>query len=325
MTHPYFMQILCSNITNQEWIRYREELKNEYKNMYGDIQSNNQINNAIKLLSTNINPNNDNMSAIHQFRYFMGFNFNEEFTGVTFDHIRLLQQRYYLVVNASYGVENNKSIVIYKNIERRKNLLLSPDDVQKMNAFIMPEKIYEQKVPYYICDNELSILDDAQIKSLDPSKKFLTLLCYNDAEKIKDCNFSACFYGNSKILSDNVISLKYLNRICNGAITNVVNNQDINVYLQEYYINALYENVKSINAFRKEYSTLQTIAKKHYNNNVERMVQSILHDPDLNGVIENKFDKDIFETYLYGINLLPSKDVNNVINYICSYISEDPP
>jgi len=298
MKHPIFLSVINSNLTNDEWKQYKNKLLESITDNFGDINTNNDVN----LLKTRLKSSeSSNLSAIHQFRYFIGFSFKEESTSIKYD--RLPTEESLLFVNISYNINNLDSIILYNTIPSiRRKLLLNVDKIDELFPFSYPDAV-KAKEPYQFIK-----------KSND---KTMVILNYNTNENIKKSSFTVAYFNGT---NDGSINTDFVDKFIAGATPLILKPKDIESYMKQQIFKHFNEQKET--DLILVYNNLMKIASDSYDDSIEITIKNVLSK--IKNIINDE-ELPVFTTYLHGLNTLIYYDKPTVIRYICNYISEESP
>lgn len=298
--HPYLINLIHRNITNNEWDVYRKKILEEIQIMYGKRLKPSELENICNIEKDEFA--NKKHSLIHRFHYFMGLDFDEQNVSIKFGDIMNVvgDDCCLLIPHLTEGVKDS-SITIYKQIERiNKALILNEEKVKRLQHIIIPERIYHYENNYEV---------------IYPDKKiFCVCLSYDDSSDLVKCTFS---------LATQRFPIKFLDRYVNGACPRTLLPRDIEIYLQEWVFEKFGESRKSVADLERTLFMLQSIAQDNYTENIERCINGILRDRRLKDIMINKTEEDIFFTYVHGLRLLNNPSKGDVVKYIRSYLVDE--
>ena len=298
--HPYLINLLYRNVTNDEWDMYRKKILEEIQIMYGKRVKPSELE-----IICNIERNefdNKRHSIIHRFHYFMGLDFEEKNVSIKLGDIYNVVGDYacLLIIHVSKGVSPD-SVVIYKQIEKiSKGMILNEDKVRRLQHIRQLEKVYVYENDYEIIEPE--------------NNTFYVCLCYDDSGDLIKCTFS---------LATQQFPIKFLKRYVDGACPRTLVQRDIDIYMQEWIFEKFGDSRKSVEDLERILFILQSIAQDNYSDNIERCINSILRDRRLKDVMINNVEEDIFYTYVHGLKLLNNPTKGDVVRYIRDYMIDE--
>lgn len=299
LAHPFLINILLRNITFKEWDKYREELLDRKQSLYGSSSTKTNIEQICEIGSDVLN--NSKFSNIHKFHYFIGIDFKEELTSLTYDEMmrNIGENAALLAVHLSKKVPSN-AVAIYNRIEKlNKELILNEKKVESLRAINIPKKIYT-------FDNDYEIINkDAKI--------FYIALCYDDNGTFSKCTFT---------LASNVFPISFLERYIEGAIPKTIEREIIDIYLQEWFFEKFGDATESLENLNKAYDMLHKIAHENYDENIDRCINKIIADSRVDEIMINEKERGIFNTYVHGLKILPRKRIGDVVTYLQMYLGE---
>ena len=298
-THPYLINLLYRNMTDEEWCDYKEKILDELHVVFGERAPASELELLCRIPREEIiNPNN---SVLHNFHYFMGLTFEEDCVSIKYGKLleQIGEESGLLVVHVSKRVVES-SIVIYNQIDRiNKTLILNPDKTKKLNYIRVPNKIYTY-------DNDYEILNKS-------SKGFYVCLCYDDAKELINCTFSLAKEG---------FPMEFMSRYIKGAIPKTLDKEDIDIYLQEWLFELFGDFPEPVEKLDKALLTLQNIAQDNYSDNIDKCIVSILKDKRLKEVIINEHEMGYFRTYIHGLKLLAKTRMVDVVEHVKRYLGD---
>ena len=304
--HPYFINIISSNLTREEWVKYKQELLEELMINYGETSGDPRIIRLRNILEIDTFKDT-NFSALHQFRYLIGFSFKEEFTGITYDQLPM--DKSLLIINLSYNNNKPESLVVYKNIQtNRRVLLLNDRNMYRYKPFILPETTIKTDEPYKLITKE--------------SSDTMVVLCYNNDTEMTKCFYSIAYFDGTQ---DGTIPNTFVERFINGASPFILQSEDIDNYVKDNTFKHFNEKTKDPNILLRENNIYAQIASESYDedhNDVSKTIQNILNHELLDSLM-NKSELEIFKTYVYGLKILSTFNKTTVIEHIVSYNVSD--
>lgn len=319
LKHPYFINIIQMGKNYDEWKEYSEQIINEISLLYGDSNSSSSINELKKLLNIDDKLNYDNTSSIHKFHYLIGFHFESETVGITGEELLTKLNDKHLIdkdtifisINVAHNILNNKSIVIYKNIPKFREKLLNISTIDLFNPFIQPEHIYTPSKEYTILNNELKELNELP-KNF--SKSYV-ILCYNDSDNMQKRHYSLAMFSETIYLSTedtkSFIEFKIIKSLDSKLF-------DLN--LKEDFYNIIGSEKKNINDLKKDYVKIMQIAREAFNKSDQHSFINKFIDMLNTFKLIDEHELPYFKIYLSKIKTISPYNIQNVLNYVSSYI-----
>lgn len=301
--HPIFIDIINQNLTIEEWIVYRKKLLDSLLTSFGDVTTNQKITALKNRLMNNINESSSsiinessakNISSVHLFRYLIGFSFREEEVGELTGNV--------LFVNLGYNNNNKDSVIYYKPIPSiRRRLFLDIKTIDNLKPFI--------NINVQSTTSHFRLVNRG-------SDKTTVVLDYND-----DKHYVKAYFDGTE---DGTISSKFVDRFINGATPLTLKAKDIDVYIKSNLFERFKEEPVDAGELIRDYNLLLKVANDSFSFDVRTFIDNIMKNPDLKKVISSS-EMGVFKTYLHGIRNLLLYDKNNVLKFICSYLSEEAP
>lgn len=320
--HPYFINMIQMDKKYDEWKEYSEQLINEISLLYGDSNSSSNINELKKLLAVDSKLNYNNTSSIHKFHYLIGFHFESETVGITGEELLTKLNNKHLIdkdtifisINVAHNILNNKSIVIYKNIPKFREKLLNISTIDLFNPFIQPEHIYTPSKEYTILSNELKELNELP-KNF--SKSYV-ILCYNDSDKIHKCHYSLAMFSETIHLST-----ENTKAFIEYKIISSLDSKLFDLNLKEDFYNIIGSEKKNMNDLKKDYVKIMQIAREAFNkSNQQSFIKKFIDMLNTFKLI-HEHELPYFKIYLSKIKTISPYNIQNVLNYVSSYIYPD--
>lgn len=320
--HPYFINMIQMGKNYDEWKEYSEQLINEISLLYGDSNSSNNINELKKLLYNDSKLNYNDTSAIHKFHYLIGFHFESETVGITGEELLTKLNDKHLIdkdtifisINVAFNILNNKSIVIYKNIPKFREKLLNISTIDLFNPFIQPEHIYAPSKEYAILSNELKELNELP-KNF--SKSYV-ILCYNDSDNTHKCHYSLAMFSETVYLS-----IGNTKSFIEYKIIKSLDSKLFDLNLKEDFYNIIGSEKKNMNDLKKDYVKIMQIAREAFNkSNQQSFIKKFIDMLNTFKLID-EHELPYFKIYLSKIKTISPYNIQNVLNYVLSYIYPD--
>lgn len=295
--HPYLINLFYRNMTDHEWMIYKEKILEGTHSVYGVGKES-----EIDILCQRTIKYNENDSAVHKFKYFIGLDFEPGNLNISFDDIltKVGSDCDIILVHLSRNAPN-KSVVIYKNIvSNKKEIILNEDKVNALRTVLFAKRMYKGNKDYEI------------ITAKSTATKFAVVLCYDDASEMYECTLT---------LATPIMPHSFMERYLNGAVPRTLREENINVYLQEWYFEQLNDVKEDLTSLRKILMELRDIAMSNYDENIDICINNILKDAKLSKVLTNERDRAFFATYIHGMkSILKKHRMVDVVEYVRGYM-----
>lgn len=309
--HPYLISLLQCQRTRKEWIEFRKKLLEECDTMFGDDYPFSQVNEFKEFMSTSINDQTDKISSLQMFHYMIGFRFESEGIGITYEQLPKDNNTSFLIINLSYNLKKKDSIVIYKSIDKIKEKLLNINTIDNFNPYLKPEKINDTKVPFIKVDNNLNIISTL-------TNKVYILLCYNDSDDYKKCHYTISYYDQ-----DGFVNKEFAESFINGSIPKILTDKDITLYMESNFFKKINDEPEDIKELKESYIMFLNIIKDSFNKSTQKtIVDTIMNNENLNLVFD-KTEIPFLRVYLSRLKTLEVFNLANVVSYSLSYIYPD--
>ena len=296
-THPYLINLFYRNMTDVEWKQYKERIIEGMHSVYGPSKKS-----EVEMLCEQTIHYNDTDSAVHKFKYFLGLNFEMSNLNISYDEVlsKIGDDCDIVLVHLSRNAPD-KSVVIYKNIvSNKKELILNEDKVKALRTVLFAKRAYEGDKDYEI------------ITAKNKATKFAVVLNYDDAIKLDKCTLT---------LATPIMPRSFMQRYLDGAVPSTIREDNINVYLQEWYFEQYNDVKEDMTSLRKALMDLRDIAISNYNENIDICINNILKDPKLSKVLTDERDRAFFATYIHGMKLiLTTRRMVDVVEYVRGYM-----
>jgi hypothetical protein len=149
----------------------------------------------------------------------------------------------------------------------------------------------------------------------------VVILCYNDAPVLDDCNCSVAY---NDATEDGFMSSDQAQRSIDGEIIRQFEPDIIQSYLEESFQDSIADSNKPLKDLIDKYGQLRDLTVESFHISTIRTVrETILSNKRLRLIMEDELDLDIFGVYLYGIINIPMYDLPTIIDFVCSYLSQD--
>ena len=220
----------------------------------------------------------------------------------------------FISINVAHNILNNKSIVIYKNIPKFREKLLNISTIDLFNPFIQPEHIYTPSKEYTILSNELKELNELP-KNF--SKSYV-ILCYNDSDKIHKCHYSLAMFSETIHLST-----ENTKAFIEYKIISSLDSKLFDLNLKEDFYNIIGSEKKNMNDLKKDYVKIMQIAREAFNkSNQQSFIKKFIDMLNTFKLI-HEHELPYFKIYLSKIKNISPYNLQNVLNYVSSYIYPD--
>lgn len=331
LKHPYFINVFTIGKNREEWEECSAKILDDYLNTFG---KNVTIDNKYKLkrLLSESSTFGESVkgkeiserSGLSRFNYMLGFHYLENEQGILKEEVvthvsQIFESKntsnfIYIVVNISFNVENTDSIIIYKELRKNADRILSNERVQQFDAFKSPDIVHKATEPVALFDHNFKRINHIS----DDIEYGIVLLSYNDSESEESSHFIIARYGENAYLNRNEINdfLKY-------RIMKFLDSKLLEIDLIEsFYIN-YNKHSNDLMDLKRQYVQLATYTKNTFEQSTkESFVENF---------IKNVSSVDIFhqseipylKLYLQGINILKSYEKDSIITFVTNYIYPD--
>lgn len=284
--HPYFINVYQSNKTIDEWNHFKDELLKEFPSQTTQYDH-------IKTILTADTTSN---TQIQRLKFFCNTTYTQ--VGVP---LTTFKDHPYVLINASKGLNQLNSIVIYNNIEKLKWKLLNINTMKSMKPFIFPNQI-----------QSTSSKNTSKNTSTSPSttSHLINLLLSYDDE-------------NSTVTLIGQYPESEIKRILEGSIKQIVPPKEIDLAIKEDFYELTSEARLDVSIIRKKFTILNQIAAQTYQTSTKSTyAENLLKHQRLSEII-NDHERVYFEIYLSPISKFLTYSLTDVIEYVTSYIYPD--
>lgn len=325
--YPYFINILQSNRTFNEYLKFRAELVDTLDTMF-PVKSNQVIIHVRNLLTTDIATTYDirTCSSVHYFHYLMCFRFSKEYVAVTKDRLPIGDDVSYFVINLTYNLDNPKSIIIYTENPKIKNKILNPFNIPKYKCIHKPEKVIKAKLPFHHMNTQFEEIE------YHKSKVYI-LLCYNDNEDLTKCHFTVALFDEA-----GYVDSKFINNFINGWIPFTISKNDVYNCINTTFMKSFSQDPAPIKEITNDCNIITKIACRAFDavrdsgitdiRLFDAMANEIISDPELLDVVDSTelpflklYLGNMMSTYSVYIDMPNLKDM--LASYVRTYIHSD--